>query len=61
MGVDSGMKNKSLCLILRILSYKSRRHILYLLINATALKTEYNKLLMLLVEFMHDFNSSGDY
>ena len=61
MGVDSGRKNKDSYLILRILSCKSRRHKLYMLINAIALNTDYNKLLMLLVEFMHDFNSSGEY
>lgn len=38
MGVDSGMKNKSPCLILRLLSYKSGSPKLQLFINAMALK-----------------------
>lgn len=61
MGVDLGMKNKSFCLIFRILFYKFRRYILYLFINVIVLKIEYNKFLMFFVEFMYDFNFLGDY
>lgn len=61
MGVDSGMKNKSPCLILRILSYESGSHKLQLFINAMALKPGYTRLQILLAEYMNDSSSSRDY
>lgn len=61
MGVDSEMKNRSPCLILRLLSYKSGSPKLQLFINATAQKHGYSRLQILPVEYMYDSGSSRDY